>query len=127
MSLRLIEEQRRIIQNLEHHFMHSRTRIWPINPDSDLQNLEWVVFEPRIFASTPSSSIALVPSVDTLNEEFECPICMNTIIPQTEHFRTECGHQFCWACIDNLNLYMQDNQTSTKCPMCRKTIVSRNP
>jgi len=130
MSGPLTNEQRRIMRNLEHNFMFSR-RIWPINPESDLQNLEWVVFEPRVYDPPPRLQLSNItqdiqPNSNILSENFECPICMNTIMPQNKHFRTECGHQFCWACIHNLNFYMQNNKANTNCPLCRKTIVSRS-
>jgi len=37
--------------------------------------------------------------------------------------KTECGHSICKTCVDSLYC---DHQCKTKCPMCRKELVSQN-
>ncbi|XP_037769343.2 zinc finger protein RFP isoform X3 [Chelonia mydas] len=58
--------------------------------------------------------------VESLQEEATCPICL-------EYFKdpviTNCGHNFCLACISQC---WEGPDTATSCPQCRETVQQRN-
>jgi hypothetical protein len=60
--------------------------------------------------SIPSSPIRITESVG------DCGICYKQLPLHSNHVFTICGHLFCVKCIFNWN------NTSSTCPMCRKTL-----
>ena len=59
------------------------------------------------------------------NEPFTCPICLVDIKKKEDKAVTECGHKFCWNCMEKMeNKYIQDGTFSKfKCPVCRTPLV----
>ena len=51
--------------------------------------------------------------VDSLSDESECPICLDTLERQT---LTKCGHRFCWECL--YETHQTKNMSSITCPTC---------
>ncbi|KAM5158158.1 LOW QUALITY PROTEIN: uncharacterized protein ACMZJ9_009403 [Mantella aurantiaca] len=56
-----------------------------------------------------------------LRQELDCSICLNTY---TDPVNLNCGHNFCWDCIDCV-LKRQDGSEFYSCPQCRKRFRSR--
>ncbi|XP_050546682.1 uncharacterized protein LOC126908504 isoform X11 [Daktulosphaira vitifoliae] len=56
--------------------------------------------------------------VDDDGDDSNCPICMNTISPET--FITRCLHKFCEEC---MNLWLQ---RKNECPICRTPVYENN-
>ncbi|KAM5157069.1 E3 ubiquitin/ISG15 ligase TRIM25-like [Mantella aurantiaca] len=56
-----------------------------------------------------------------LRQELDCSICLNTY---TDPVNLNCGHNFCWDCIDRV-LKRQDGSEFYSCPQCRKRFRSR--
>uniref|UniRef100_A0A8C3HPG8 Zinc finger protein RFP n=1 Tax=Chrysemys picta bellii TaxID=8478 RepID=A0A8C3HPG8_CHRPI len=58
--------------------------------------------------------------MESLQEEATCPICL-------EYFKdpviTNCGHNFCLACISQC---WEGSDTAASCPQCRETVQERN-
>ncbi|XP_024058110.2 zinc finger protein RFP-like [Terrapene carolina triunguis] len=58
--------------------------------------------------------------MESLQEEATCPICL-------EYFKdpviTNCGHNFCRACISQC---WEGSATAVSCPQCRETVQERN-
>uniref|UniRef100_A0A8C0JC87 RING-type domain-containing protein n=1 Tax=Chelonoidis abingdonii TaxID=106734 RepID=A0A8C0JC87_CHEAB len=59
-------------------------------------------------------------SVESLQEETTCPICLEYF---TEPVILECGHNFCQACIAQC---WEGSDTVASCPQCRETVQQRN-
>ncbi|CAM5158626.1 unnamed protein product [Eretmochelys imbricata] len=59
-------------------------------------------------------------AVERLQDEATCPVCL-------EYFKdpviTNCGHNFCRACIAQ---HWEGTDTATSCPQCRDTVQQRN-
>lgn len=51
--------------------------------------------------------------------KYECRICLENAI---EPVVTQCGHLYCWTCIDK---WMSQNNSSLLCPVC-KSGITRN-
>lgn len=63
-----------------------------------------------------SSTITEIESNITQNKQYNCPICLEDIEHQNLGM-TQCGHKFCWDCIEELFLNNSvDNKI--KCPSC---------
>uniref|UniRef100_A0A8C8VFF3 Zinc finger protein RFP-like n=1 Tax=Pelusios castaneus TaxID=367368 RepID=A0A8C8VFF3_9SAUR len=55
-----------------------------------------------------------------LQDEASCPICLETF---QDPVITECGHNFCEACISRC---WEESDTDISCPRCRETVQQRN-
>jgi transcription initiation factor IIF auxiliary subunit len=49
--------------------------------------------------------------------QYTCPICINLL---TKPVHTECGHSFCYNCLEEL-MENSDSESLFRCPMCRAT------
>lgn len=85
--------------------------------------VERVVYRDRV-PNRPATEVANpIPAhiKETIKEfclfgkEFECPVCMDTIAPETLHI-TKCGHFYCEACITAVQ---PDYSGVRHCPTCR--------
>lgn len=61
----------------------------------------------------------LVKMSAELKKQWECPVCMDMIKPDTLDI-TNCGHYFCKSCLTNLKARASGGEC--KCPMCRRVI-----
>jgi len=50
-------------------------------------------------------------------QNIQCPICYETIIPNTSQVKTPCNHVFCYKCF--ITHITAKRPFSDKCPMCR--------
>uniref|UniRef100_A0A8C0GQG6 RING-type E3 ubiquitin transferase n=1 Tax=Chelonoidis abingdonii TaxID=106734 RepID=A0A8C0GQG6_CHEAB len=57
---------------------------------------------------------------ESLRDELSCPICLEYF---TDPVTIECGHNFCWACI---NQCWGESVPNFSCPQCRETAQQRN-
>ncbi|CAM4557035.1 unnamed protein product, partial [Lepidochelys kempii] len=64
--------------------------------------------------------MAAEKSVESLQEEVTCPICLEYF---TEPVTLECGDNFCRACVTQC---WQGSDTDFSCPQCRETVQQRN-
>jgi len=97
----------------------------PPNPAQVVERVvERVVYRDRAVPNRPNTEVtAPIPThiKETIKEfclfgkEFECPVCMETIAPDTLHI-TKCGHFFCEACIAQVQ---PDYSGVRHCPTCR--------
>lgn len=63
-----------------------------------------------------SSTISEIESHITENKQYNCPICLDDIKHENLGM-TQCGHKFCWDCIEELFLNNNVNN-KIKCPSC---------
>lgn len=56
-------------------------------------------------------------SESVLPEEKECVICYEVLSKSKNYCVTECGHEFCFACM------MKHVQCNTGCPVCRAVVI----
>ncbi|XP_073167850.1 zinc finger protein RFP-like isoform X2 [Lepidochelys kempii] len=68
----------------------------------------------------PEGAMAAEKSVESLQEEVTCPICLEYF---TEPVTLECGDNFCRACVTQC---WQGSDTDFSCPQCRETVQQRN-
>ena len=66
-------------------------------------------------------------SIETLNEESTCPICLD-IIDKNNIAITKCGHKFCWECLYEAHQTnsMYSNRGVIKCPSCNNKMNSKD-
>jgi Zinc finger, C3HC4 type (RING finger) len=64
-----------------------------------------------------SSAAPVKPSDD--DEDLECPVCFEDMLPPMRIFACHNGHLLCSICLDNLK--------SQTCPICRDDLTIRKP
>ena len=61
--------------------------------------------------------------VKNLEEQFECPVCMDTF---DDPRVLSCLHTFCKRCIERIELKRRGDNFTIQCPNCRKETEVRN-
>ena len=54
--------------------------------------------------------------MESQQKSFDCRICLENA---TEPVVTQCGHLYCWSCIDK---WMSQNHSCLSCPVCKSGI-----
>ena len=66
----------------------------------------------------PQPEILGTMDVDEQLEDFECPVCWNSITEGEKKVKTSCNHKLCMDCVPRLQCLL-GTTTRVACPMCR--------
>jgi hypothetical protein len=67
----------------------------------------------------PLQVLGTMQIVENLND-FDCPVCWNTIVDGDKKIQTSCSHSLCAECVPRLQCL--PGTTCVACPMCRTTL-----
>ena len=86
----------------------------------DKRSKEFILFRNKKYHKIKSSKI--YPLDDNEKDQFECPICFDTLIFGKVILKTECNHIFHKSCLDNWIISNSKINLDTTCPICRQKI-----
>ena len=103
--------------NEDAHFSFSEDSISPRSIQSSKLNSPNHGAREVLYPDEDMSPLSLSLSSESIDESVgDCGICYKSLPIHSNHVFTDCGHLFCVKCIFNWN------NTSSKCPRCRKIL-----